>query len=222
MSAGACCAGAPPKAGASFWRKGGWLLAALPLWGLAYAFLERFANLLTTRVFGLALGTRAGSAVAFFLYDAPKVLLLLSLVVLVVTFMQTYITPEHTRDVLARRAGAWGNLLAALFGIVTPFCSCSAIPLFIGFLSAGVPLGVTFSYLVAAPMVNEVALFLLLGMFGWKIALLYAGTGVTIAFGAGWVLGKLNLEHLLEPWVLAVAFQGRVPGAEELAALLQG
>jgi hypothetical protein len=198
-----------------FWRKGGWLLLALPLWFLVYHFLEPFANLLTTRLFGLSLTGHMGSAVAFFLFDSPKVVMLLGLVVLGVTFMQTFITAEHTRDVLAKRAGAWGNLLAALFGIFTPFCSCSAIPLFIGFVRVGVPLGVTFSYLVSAPMVNEVALFMLLAMFGWKIALIYAGTGVVIAFIAGWVIGKLRMEKHLEAWVLEVPFNAQAVAAAE-------
>jgi uncharacterized protein len=192
--------------GSGFFKQGGWLLLALPAWSLAYRFLEPLANAVTAKALGLDLKSPLGSALAFFLYDAPKVLMLLSLVVLGVTFMQTFITPERTRDVLARRAGAWGNLVAALFGVFTPFCSCSASPLFIGFVRVGVPLGVTFSYLVSAPMVNEVALFLLLGMFGWKIAAIYAGTGLAIAFLAGWVLGRLQLEGQLEPWVMEIPF----------------
>ena len=226
-----CCtrpAHPAPSAGPGFLRKGGWLLLALPSWFLVYPFLEPLANTLTTRVFGLGLKSPWGSAVAFFCFDAPKVVMLLSLVVLGVTFIQTFITPEHTRDVLATRTGAWGNLLASLFGIFTPFCSCSAIPLFIGFVRVGVPLGVTFSYLVAAPMVNEVALFMLLGMFGWKLALIYAGTGVAIAFLAGWVLGKLRMEQHLEPWVMELTFnaqaasQARMTMSERLEAALQG
>lgn len=212
----------------SFWRKGGWLLPALPLWFLVYPFLQPFADYLTTHAFHLDQSSRAGSALAFFLFDAPKVVMLLALVVLGVTFLQTFITAEHTRDVLAARAGAWGNLLAALFGIFTPFCSCSAIPLFIGFVRAGVPLGVTFSYLVSAPMVNEVALFMLLGMFGWKIAVIYAGTGVAIAFLAGWVLGRLRMEQHLEPWVMEIPFQPqaaadtRMPFSGRLETAVQG
>lgn len=203
-----------PRGARKGWlRRGGWLIPALALWFLVYRFLEPMATALTSRALGLELRSQLGRAVAFFLYDAPKVLLLLSLVVLVVTFVQTYIRPERTRDILARRAGAWGNLLAALFGIITPFCSCSAVPLFIGFVRVGVPLGATLSFLVSAPMVNEVALFLLLGMFGWKVAGLYAGTGVLIAFGSGWILGKLGLERHLEPWVMGMPFQA--PKAEE-------
>jgi hypothetical protein len=138
-------------------------------------------------------------------------------VTFLVGFLQSWISPGKTRALLARRGGAWGNALASLFGIVTPFCSCSAVPLFIGFVRAGVPLGVTFSYLVAAPMINEVALVLLLALFGWKIALIYAGTGLGVAFLSGLVLGKLGMERHLEPWVLAAAdpaqpaAEGRLP-----------
>ena len=204
-----------PK-GPGFLARGGWLIPALPLWLLVYRWLEPAANLLTTGVFHLRLDSRLGSAVAFFAYDAPKVLMLLSLVVLGVTFVQTFLSPERTRDILARRAGAWGNLLGSLLGIVTPFCSCSAVPLFIGFVRVGVPLGVTFSYLVSAPMVNEVALFLLLGLFGWKIALLYAGTGVAVAFLAGWVIGKLRMERHLEGWVMEIPYAAQAAEASRL------
>jgi hypothetical protein len=226
------CCGAPaaqkaPR-GPSWLRRGGWLALVLPLWFLVYHFLEPMANAVTSRGLGLDPKGHLGSAVAFFLYDSPKVLMLLSLVVLGVTFMQTFITPERTRDVLAKRAGAWGNVLAAIFGIFTPFCSCSAIPLFIGFVRVGVPLGVTFSYLVSAPMVNEVALFMLLGMFGWKIAAIYAGTGLVIAFLAGWVIGKLKLEKHLEPWVMEIVYNAqaapdqRMTFAERMDAAVQG
>lgn len=190
-----------------FWSHGGWLLLALPLWFLIYHYLKPFGNWLAFSLLRFAKGSHLGEAVAFFAFDAPKVLMLLLLVVLGVTFTQTYVSPERTRDLLANRAGAWGHLLASLLGIFTPFCSCSAVPLFIGFVSVGVPLGVTFSFLVAASMVNEVALFMLLGVFGWKIALLYASTGVGVAFAAGWVLGKLRMEKHLEPWVMQIDFQ---------------
>ena len=198
-----------PKAAPGRFRRGGWLALALPLWFLVYRFLEPTAHTVTSRLLGLDPRSHLGSAIAFFLYDAPKVLMLLALVVLGVTFVQTFVSPERTRDILAKRAGAWGNLLAALFGIVTPFCSCSAVPLFIGFVRVGVPLGATLSFLISAPMVNEVALFLLLGLFGWKIAALYASTGVLVAFGSGWILGRLGLERHLEPWVMAMPFQAQ-------------
>jgi uncharacterized membrane protein YraQ (UPF0718 family) len=145
--------------------------------------------------------SRLGGALQFFLYDTPKVLLLVAGVVFVMGIVNTYFTPERTRTLLAGRAEGIGNILAACLGVVTPFCSCSAVPLFIGFVQAGVPLGITFSFLIAAPMVNEVALALLFGMFGWKIALLYTGLGLAVAIVAGWVIGRLQMERHLESWV---------------------
>ncbi|MBK9794900.1 MAG: permease [Holophagaceae bacterium] len=156
---------------------------------------------LAFRFLGLTPKSHLGEAVAFLFYDTPKVLLLLTLVVFIVTFLQTFVNPTRVRDALSRRRPGLGNALASLFGIITPFCSCSAVPLFIGFLRAGVPLGVTFSFLVAAPMVNEIALGMLFAMFGWKIALLYASTGVAIAFASGLILGRLRMERYLESWV---------------------
>jgi len=210
-----CCGGAgrapkhEPRRASRFLRQGGWLVIALPLWFLIYHYLQPLADYLTTNVFGLDLTSHLGSAVAFFLYDSPKVLMLLALVVLGVTFIQTFVSPERTRDILAKRAGAWSNLLASLLGIFTPFCSCSAVPLFIGFVRVGVPLGATFSFLVSAPMVNEVALFMLLGLFGWKIAGLYAVTGVAIAFISGWILGMLKMERHLEAWVMEIPYNAQ-------------
>src|SRR5664279_1613843 len=210
ITKGCACAAPPPIQQAGFWKSGGWLLAALPVWFALYLSLKALADWLAFRALGLAPGSRLGEAVAFFVYDGPKVLLLLGLVVLGVSFVQTFISPERTRDLLARHTGIWGNLLASLLGIFTPFCSCSAVPLFIGFVRVGVPLGVTFSFLVSAPMVNEVALFMLLGLFGWKIALLYASTGVGVAFAAGWVIGKLRMERHLEHWVMEIPFAASV------------
>jgi uncharacterized protein len=142
-----------------------------------------------------------GGALEFFLYDAPKVLLLLTGVVFVMGMVNTWFTPERTRALLAGRSEGASNVMAAGLGVLTPFCSCSAVPLFIGFVQAGVPLGVTFSFLVSAPMVNEVALALLFGLFGWKIALLYMGLGLAVAVVAGWVIGRLRMEDSLEDWV---------------------
>ena len=142
-----------------------------------------------------------GGALQFFLYDTPKVLLLLTGVVFVMGMVNSYFTPERTRALLAGRAEGVGNVMAASLGIVTPFCSCSAVPLFIGFVQAGVPLGITLSFLIAAPMVNEVALALLFAMFGWKVAVLYLALGLTVAIVAGWVIGRLKMEHYLEDWV---------------------
>ena len=142
-----------------------------------------------------------GGALQFFLYDTPKVLLLLTAVVFVMGMINSYFTPERTRALLAGRSEGAANVMAASLGIVTPFCSCSAVPLFIGFVQAGVPLGVTFSFLISAPMVNEVALALLFGLFGWKIAALYLGLGLSVAIVAGWVIGRLKMEAYLEDWV---------------------
>lgn len=142
-----------------------------------------------------------GAALQFFLYDTPKVLLLLTGVVFVMGMINSYFTPERTRALLAGRSEGVANVMAASLGIVTPFCSCSAVPLFIGFVQAGVPLGVTFSFLISAPMVNEVALTLLFSMFGWKVAGLYLGLGLSVAIIAGWVIGRLKMEAYLEDWV---------------------
>lgn len=179
-------------------------IAVLACGWAIYRELPLLAHSLTRGVFGLEAGTRFAAAVEFFLYGTPKVLMLLTAVVFVVGILNTYFTAERTRRMLAGRREVVGNVLAALLGVVTPFCSCSAIPLFIGFVTAGIPLGVTFSFLIAAPMVNEVALLLLYGLLGWKIALLYAWTGLSIAIFGGFVLGRLRLERHIEEWVAAV------------------
>jgi uncharacterized membrane protein YraQ (UPF0718 family) len=142
-----------------------------------------------------------GGALQFFFYDTPKVLLLLTGIVFLMGMINSYFTPERTRALLAGRSEGVANVMAAGLGVVTPFCSCSAVPLFIGFVQAGVPLGVTFSFLISAPMVNEVALTLLFGLFGWRVAMLYLGLGLTIAIVAGWVIGRLKMEAHLEDWV---------------------
>ncbi len=173
----------------------------LGLWWTLYRNLALVADWLTHVVIGLERGTHLGASVEFFVFEVPKVLLLLVLVVFGVGVVRTFFTPERTRRLLAGRRESTGNVLAALLGTVTPFCSCSAVPLFIGFVTAGVPLGVTFSFLISAPMVNEVALVLLFGMFGWKVAALYLGTGLLVAIVAGWMLGRLRLERHVESWV---------------------
>jgi len=146
-------------------------------------------------------GSHLSHALEFFLYDTPKIFLLLSGVVFFMGIVNSWFSPERTRALLAGRREGLANVMAASLGIVTPFCSCSAVPLFIGFVQAGVPLGVTFSFLIAAPLVNEIALTLLLGMFGWQIAALYLGLGLTIAIIAGWIIGRLKMETYLEDWV---------------------
>lgn len=152
----------------------------------------------------VARDSHLGGALQFFFYDTPKVLLLLTGVVFLMGIVNTWFTPEHTRALLAGRREGAANVMAAGLGVVTPFCSCSAVPLFIGFVQAGVPLGVTLSFLVAAPMVNEVALTLLFGLFGWRIAALYLSLGLLIAIVAGWVIGRLRMETHLQDWVRAI------------------
>jgi uncharacterized protein len=175
----------------------------LALWIVAYIFLDPMTSALVG-VLPLPSAGHLTDSIRFFVFEVPKVLLLLVLVVFVVGVIRTYFSPEHTRRLLAGKPLFAGNVMAAGLGVVTPFCSCSAVPLFIGFVETGIPLGVTFSFLVAAPMINEVALVLLWGLFGWKTALFYASTGLVIAITAGYVIGKLKVERFIEDWVLAV------------------
>ena len=181
-----------------------WTLAFLTAWIALYASLTQIADAALS-LLPLERGTHLAEAVHFFIYDTPKVLLLLTLIVFAMGVVQTFFSPERTRSLLAGKREGVGNVMSASLGIVTPFCSCSAVPLFMGFLMAGVPLGVTFSFLISAPMVNEIALGLLFALFGWKVAALYLGMGLTVAIFAGWVIGRLKLEHLLEDWVREMA-----------------
>ncbi|NTW55069.1 MAG: permease [Chlorobaculum sp.] len=176
------------------------VVAAVALFVPLYLNLEAGADWLVSAL-GLSRATPFGEALAFLLYEIPKVLLLLTAVVFVMGVVHTFVSPERTRAMLSGRRVGVGNAMAATLGIVTPFCSCSAVPLFIGFLQAGVPLGVTFSFLISAPMVNEVALALLFGMFGWRVALLYLAMGLMVAVISGMIIGKLKLERFLEEWV---------------------
>lgn len=176
------------------------LLLAMLVWLALYQSLLPASEALVATL-PVARDSHLGGALQFFFYDTPKVLLLLTGVVFVMGMINSYFTPERTRALLAGKTEGFANVMAACLGIVTPFCSCSAVPLFIGFVQAGVPLGVTFSFLISAPMVNEVALTLLFGMFGWKVALLYLGLGLSIAILAGWVIGRLKMEAYLEDWV---------------------
>jgi uncharacterized membrane protein YraQ (UPF0718 family) len=179
-----------------------WLVGVLMvIWFLAYHYLQPLTNYLTDNVFGLEKGQHLTEAIRFFIYEFPKVILLLALIVFFVGIIRTFFTPERTRRALAGKRTFTGNVLASLLGVVTPFCSCSAIPLFLGFVEAGVPLGITFSFLIASPMINEVAVILLFGMFGWRVAVIYVLTGLIIAITAGWVIGKLKLEKWVEDWV---------------------
>ncbi len=178
----------------------GFLGVSAVLWWSLYQLLAPAAEALVAAL-PVTSESALSHALQFFFYDTPKVLLLLTGVVFAMGMVNSYFTPERTRALLAGRHEGVANVLAASLGVVTPFCSCSAVPLFIGFVQAGVPLGVTFSFLIAAPMVNEVALTLLLGLFGWKIAVLYLGLGLTVAIAAGWLIGRLRMESHLEDWV---------------------
>ena len=156
---------------------------------------------MTYQVFKLEVGTQLAGAVDFFIYDTLKIFFMLIVIIFFVSMIRTYFSPERTKQLLSHKREFLGNIMAALLGVVTPFCSCSAVPVFIGFVEAGVPLGVTFSFLIASPMVNEVALVLLWGMFGWKVAAIYITTGLVLAIVAGYIIGKLKLEHLVEEYV---------------------
>jgi len=179
-------------------------LLSLPLWLLVYLSLDRITDAVVYTVLSLTPGTHLTNAIYFFIYEVPKVLLLLTLIVFIIGIIKTYFSPEKTRAPLEGKPLFIGNIMASLLGIVTPFCSCSAIPLFLGFVEAGIPLGVTFSFLIAAPMINEVAIVLLFGLFGWETALLYVATGLIIAISAGWVIGRLKLERYVEDWVYKI------------------
>ena len=183
-------------------------LIILSVWFTVYRQLSPLADFLAFDVLNLSPESRMGKATQFFLYDTPKVLMLLTLVVFAVGILRSFFTPTRTRKILAGKREAVGNVLAALLGIATPFCSCSAVPMFIGFVTAGIPLGVTFSFLIAAPMVNEVALVLLYGLLGWKVAGLYLVTGLAIAIIAGWTIGRLHMEKYVEEWVKHVLASG--------------
>jgi uncharacterized membrane protein YraQ (UPF0718 family) len=163
--------------------------------------LKNFADWLVFSNIGLVPGSRTGEALDFFIYDTLKIFLLLTTIIFVVAIIRTSFPPEKTKLMLSHKREYVGNVLAALLGIVTPFCSCSAVPLFIGFVESGVPLGVTFSFLISSPMVNEVALIMLWGLFGWKIALIYIGTGLVVAIVAGIIIGKLKMEKYVQDYV---------------------
>ena len=180
-----------------------WGIFLLVGWFALYKNLAPASKWLTYDLLGLAPGQHLSGAVEFFIFELPKVLMLLALVVFAVGIIRSFFTPERTRRILSGKGEFIGNILAALLGIVTPFCSCSAVPLFIGFVTTGVPLGVTFSFLISAPMVNEIALVLLFGLFGWKVAAIYLVTGLSIALVAGWVIGRLRMERHVEEWVFA-------------------
>jgi uncharacterized protein len=183
-----------------------WLLPLilLGLWVLIYFNLQFVTNWFIDDIIKLQKDNHLTEALRFFIFEVPKVLLLLVLIIFVVGIIRSFFTAERTRKALEGKSLFTGNVMASMLGIVTPFCSCSAIPLFLGFVESGIPLGVTFSFLIAAPMINEVAVILLFGLFGWKVATIYIVTGLVIAITAGWVIGKLKLEKHVESWVYEI------------------
>lgn len=186
-------------------RKYALVAISLIAWYLIYVSLRPLTDAVIA-LSGLPDGSRLTETIRFFIFEVPKVLLLLILIIFFVGIIRSYFSAEKTRKTLEGKSLFTGNVLGSLLGIVTPFCSCSAIPLFLGFVESGVPLGVTFSFLIAAPMINEVAVVLLFGMFGWQTALIYVLTGLAIAISAGWIIGRLKLEKWVEPWVYESKF----------------
>jgi uncharacterized membrane protein YraQ (UPF0718 family) len=166
--------------------------------------IEIFVNWLVYSIFNLQQGSVFGEAINFFIYDSIKIFILLVVIIFAVSYIRTYLAPERVKKILSKRFEIFGNMIASTIGIFTPFCSCSAVPLFIGFVESGVPLGVTFSYLIAAPLINEVAAVLLWGLFGWKIATLYIVSGWIISVIAGFMLGKMHLEKYVEDYVYKI------------------
>jgi uncharacterized membrane protein YraQ (UPF0718 family) len=163
--------------------------------------LQILANWVTFGLLRLGETSTFGSALNFFIYDSIKIIILLFVIIFIVSYLRSFVSPEKMRNILTKKYPIFGNILAALFGIITPFCSCSAIPLFIGFVESGVPLGATFSYLISAPMVNEVAVIMLFGLFGWSVALLYVVSGIIISVVVGFIMGQMHLEHLVQDYV---------------------
>ena len=163
--------------------------------------LRNFAEYLVYDVIHLEYSSRLADALGFFIYDTIKIFFLLSVIIFAVSIIRSYFPPEKTKRILSHKKVFMGNILAALLGVVTPFCSCSAVPLFIGFVEAGVPLGVTFSFLISSPMVNEVAVVLLFGLFGWKVTAIYIGAGLCVAILGGFIIGRLKLEKWVEEYV---------------------
>ncbi len=199
------------------------LVGAGSLWVLLYALNERLWPVLLGDVLGLDVTGRAGESLSFFAYDTVKIMLLLVGLIFVVGMLRTTLSPERVRDVLAGRGLMVGLVLAALLGAVTPFCSCSSIPLFIGFVAAGVPLSITLSFLIASPLINEVAVVMLGGTFGWGVTAIYVGAGLALAIAAGWTFSRFNLDRWVEPFVFStpVAALSAEGGSPTLAARVE-
>ena len=182
--------------------------AAAVAWLVLYNLIQPFANWLSYGLLALPKDSHLGESLAFFFYDVPKIILLLGGMIFLISLLRTFFSPEQTRAWLGGKREGVGNVLAAMLGIVTPFCSCSAVPLFIGFVESGIPLGVTFSFLIAAPTINEVAVVMLFGLFGWKVAGLYIASGLIISIIAGVVIGRLRMERYVEDFVWQLQSQG--------------
>ncbi|GAB4457782.1 MAG: permease [Anaerolineales bacterium] len=191
------------------------VIAAAILWFALYNVIQPFADWLAYGLLALPQGSHLGESLAFFFYDVPKLFLLLGGMIFVITLFQTFIDTQKVRAMVEKRGEGVGNVMAALFGAITPFCSCSSVPLFIGFVQAGIPLGITFSFLITSPLMNEVAFVLLIGLFGWKVAGLYLLSGVTIGVVSGLILGRLKLERYVEGFVYNVKPRANVEMVEE-------
>lgn len=209
---------APHQSPHSFdWKAWGTVVGLGIVWAILWQILHPLADWASFQLLGLTPGSRLGEAVAFFLYDVPKILLLLAGMIFLVSTVRTFFSIERTRQLLGGKREGVGNVLAALLGVVTPFCSCSAVPLFIGFVESGIPLGVTFSFLIATLMVNEIALVMLFGLFGWQIAALYMGTGLLVAILAGVAIGRTpNVEKGVEDFVWQIAVGRDAQSAESM------
>lgn len=184
-------------------------------WLVAYNIIHPLANWIAYDLFSLPQGSHLGESLAFFFFDVPKILLLLSGMIFLISLLQTFIDTQKVRVMVEKRGEGIGNIMASLFGAITPFCSCSSVPLFIGFVQAGIPLGITFSFLITSPLMNEVAFVLLIGLFGWKVALLYLLSGITIGIISGLILGRMKLERFVEGFVYEIKPQSRGQVLEE-------
>jgi len=173
-------------------------------WFAAYNIIQPLADWIAYGLLSLPQDSHLGQTLAFFFYDVPKILLLLSGMIFLISLLQTFIDTQKVRVMVEKRGEGIGNIMASLFGAITPFCSCSSVPLFIGFVQAGIPMGITFSFLITSPLMNEVAFVLLIGLFGWKIALLYLLSGITIGTISGLILGRMKLERYVESFVYEI------------------
>ena len=191
------------------------LIVGALLWAISYHNLQAIANLITYDLLNLDDKTHLGQSLNFFIYDTPKLLLLLAGMIFLISFVQTYLSPVRIKEMVSRQREGVGNIFAAFFGAMTPFCSCSSVPLFIGFVEAGIPLGITFSFLVTSPIVNEVAFVLLVGLFGWQVALLYLLSGLSIGILSGIIIGRLKLERYVEDFVYEVKVQPNQSALDE-------